>query len=121
VAAGALLADIVQQSLSDLPPDCFATVKTDRVDSLDFDDPLAAAAGNPKHVALDLGQPPLTGWGPLEAARGSCRTERQYSPGSGASGAVATTAGRRATSAASFSIGFGVGMRQLAGRSLISQ
>jgi hypothetical protein len=80
VAAGALLARAIEQPLANLFPDRLRTVKPDRVDRLDFDGPLAAAARNPNHMALDLGQPPLTGWGgPLEAARGSRRTDGEIS------------------------------------------
>jgi hypothetical protein len=52
-------------------------------------------------------------------ARGSLSSESQYSAGRGASGAAVGGAGRRAASAASFSICLGVGMRQLAGRSVM--
>jgi hypothetical protein len=57
-------------------------------------------------------------WATLVSARGSS-TESQYSAGRGASGAGAGAAGPRTNSAASFSICLGVGMRQLAGRSVI--
>ena len=60
--------------------------------------------------------------GPRSRRRaGSFRTDSQYSAGKGASGAAADGAGLRAASAASFSICFGVGMRQLAGRSVICE
>ena len=58
-------------------------------------------------------------WAPVALARGSLSTDSQYSAGRGASGAAAEGPGLRAASAASFSICFGVGMRQLAGRSVI--
>jgi hypothetical protein len=61
VNARTLPAGIVQQSLAEHLPDRLPTLNADRVDSLDFDGPLAAAAINPKHMALDLGQPPPTG------------------------------------------------------------
>src|ERR1700710_725406 len=56
---------------------------------------------------------------PLVSARGSLSTESQYASGRGASGAAAGTAGLRTASKVSFSICLGVGMRQLAGRSVI--
>jgi len=55
VTTGTLLAGVVQQPLPDVLPDRLGTVKPDRVDSLDFHGPLAAAAGDPQDVALDLG------------------------------------------------------------------
>ena len=60
-------------------------------------------------------------WATLVSARGSLSTESQYSAGRGASGAGAGAAGPRTNSAASFSICLGVGMRQLAGRSVIPE
>jgi hypothetical protein len=69
-------------------------------------------AGFPKDVAAASGPRSLP-------ARGSLRIDSQ-SAGSGASGTEAEGRGLRAASAASFSICFGVGMRQLAGRSVIS-
>ena len=53
-------------------------------------------------------------------ARGPLSTDSLYSAGRGASGAAEGT-GVRAASIASFSICFGVGMRQLADRSVISE
>jgi hypothetical protein len=56
VPAGALLACIIKQPLGDVPPNCVATIKSDRIDGLDFHGPLAAAAGHAQHVALDFRQ-----------------------------------------------------------------
>ena len=53
---------------------------------------------------------------PVAWARGSLNTDSQYSAGRGAFGTATEGLGLRAASAASFSICFGVGMRQL-GRS----
>src|SRR3982074_1868932 len=55
------------------------------------------------------------------AARGSLKRASQYSSGSGASGAGSARGTGRVASDASFSICFGVGIRQDAGLSLISQ
>ena len=57
-------------------------------------------------------------WAPVAPARGSFSTDSQYSAGRGSSGA-AVGADLRAASSANFSMFFGVGMRQLAGRSVM--
>ena len=54
VAAGSLLACIVQQPLPDLLPDRFPTVEAYRIDGLDFYGALAAAARDAQHVTLDI-------------------------------------------------------------------
>jgi hypothetical protein len=56
MASGALQTGVVQQPLRDVLPDSLPSIEADRVDSLDFHGALAAAAGDPQHVALDLGQ-----------------------------------------------------------------
>jgi hypothetical protein len=45
---------IVKQPLRDILPDRIATIKSDRIDGLDFHDPLAAPAGDPQHMPLDF-------------------------------------------------------------------
>lgn len=60
-------------------------------------------------------------WATAAPARGSLRTDSQYSAGRGASGPAADGARLRSASAANFSICFGVGMRQLAGRSVMPE
>ena len=118
MTAGLLLTGIVEQPLSHVFPDRVRTIKPHSIDLLNFDDPAAAAAGDPQQVALDLRQRRLTGR-PLERARGSWSTDCQYSGGSGSPGASTGSAGFRLASTASFSICFGAGMRQFAGRSVI--
>jgi hypothetical protein len=118
VSSGALLAGVVEQSLRDILPDRVAAIQSDCIGGLDFHGPLAAAAGDAQHVALNLGKTSLPHLGPGRIGARSLSTDSQYSAGSGASGA-AEGLRLRAASAASFSICFGVGMRQLAGRSVI--
>ena len=77
-------------------------------------------------MALDFGKPqPGSGdWVPASAAsaRGSFRRDSQYSGGDRRiRSRCGTGAAFLPTAAASFSICFGVGMRQLAGRSVISE
>ena len=59
VAAGSVLAGVVEQPLADLLPDRLGAVQADGVGLLDFDDALAAAARDAQHVALDFGKLPL--------------------------------------------------------------
>jgi hypothetical protein len=54
VSSGALLARTVEQPLRDILPNCVAAIKSDRIDGLDFHGPLAAAAGDAQHMALDI-------------------------------------------------------------------
>jgi hypothetical protein len=76
----------------------------------------AAAAGDAQYVTLNFRKTSLPHQGPGRAG-GTLSTDSQYSAGRGASGVAAEGPGLRA--AASFSICFGVGMRQLAGQSVI--
>ncbi|OIM93041.1 hypothetical protein BLN97_18570 [Bradyrhizobium elkanii] len=117
--AGSLPAGIVEQPLRDVLPDCVAAIQSDCIGCLDFDDPLAAAARYAKDVTPNVRQTPLPYLASVVSARGSLSTDSQYSAGSGASGAAAGGAGLWTASAASFSICFGVGLRQLAGRSVM--
>jgi hypothetical protein len=48
MAAGPLLAGIVQQSLSYILPDRLRSIQADRIGLLDFDEPQAAATGHRK-------------------------------------------------------------------------
>src|SRR5882757_7295383 len=59
VSSGALLAGVVEQSLRDVLPDRVAAIQSDCIGSLDFDGPLAAAAGDAQHVALNLAKTSL--------------------------------------------------------------
>jgi hypothetical protein len=65
-------------------------------------------------VALNLRKPSLPLWVPLAPVRGSPPNIRREV------GAATASAGLRAASAASFSICLGVGMRQLAGGSVMA-
>ena len=125
MAAGPLLAGVVEQALTDVLPDRVRTVEPDGVRLLDLDGPGAAAAAHPQNMLGNFGQPqrPDRGAGRpgLASASGSSRTACQYS-----GGIVVAGARRRRPAAlpadgaaASFSICFGVGMRQLAGRSVM--
>src|SRR5258708_29140364 len=62
VSSGALLAGVVEQSLRDVLPDRVAAIQSDCIGGLDFHRPLASAAGDAQHPALNLGKtslPPL--------------------------------------------------------------
>jgi hypothetical protein len=52
--ARALLAGIVQKSLTDVLPDRLGAIKADRVYRLDFDGTIAAPAGDAQHMALNF-------------------------------------------------------------------
>ena len=52
--AGALLAGVVEQPLRDVLPDRVAAIQSDCIGGLDFDGPLAAAAGDAQYVALNF-------------------------------------------------------------------
>jgi hypothetical protein len=124
MATGPGLAGVVQQSLPDVLPDCVTAVKADGVQPLDFDGPHAAAASDPQHVLLDLGQSlrPDGRAGRLRAGVGKRVLEYPFPVfgGIGSSGPeFGILRGSLPTTAASFSICFGVGMRQLAGRSVM--
>ena len=54
VPAGTNLARVVKQALRDVLPGRLASVHAYRIDGLDLDRPLAAAAGNAQYMALDL-------------------------------------------------------------------
>jgi hypothetical protein len=117
VAPGPVLAGVVEQPLRDILPDGVAaasavwisTVRSQRRQETRSTWRWISASRLRRICAL------------LAPAQGSLRTESQYSAGRGASGAAAVTDGLRAASAVSFSICFGLGMRQLAGRSVISR
>jgi len=57
VAAGALLAGVIQQPLSDILPERVRTIEAGGVDLLDLDDPGAAAAAHPQNMLRNLAQP----------------------------------------------------------------
>jgi hypothetical protein len=46
MSAGALLAGVVEQPMCDVLPDRVAAIQSEGIDSRDFHDPLAAAAGD---------------------------------------------------------------------------
>jgi hypothetical protein len=54
VSSGALLAGVVEQPLRDVLPDRVAAIQSDSIGGLDFHGPLAAAAGDAQHVALNF-------------------------------------------------------------------
>ena len=117
--AGALLAGVVEQPLRDVLPDRVAAIQSDCIGGLDFHGPLAAAAGDAQHVALNLGKTSLPHLGP---GRVGARVFEYRFPVFRREGRIRSRSGgsrSTGTSAASFSICFGVGMRQLAGRSVI--
>ena len=62
VAAGPLLAGVVEQPLPDFLPDCVLPIEPDGVDLLDLDGPPAESAGDAEQVLRNLGRPPLTGF-----------------------------------------------------------
>jgi hypothetical protein len=95
-------------------------IKADHVDDLDFHRPLAAPAGDAQHMALDLRKRSLPHLGAGRAgARVSkhrvpiCRGQRLFRSRSGDRRSPDGFGGQ-------FSICLGVGMRQLAGRSVMS-
>ncbi|MCA1384370.1 hypothetical protein I6F21_19805 [Bradyrhizobium sp. NBAIM03] len=57
--AGALLAGVVEQPLRDVLPERVAAIQSHCIDSLDFHDSLATAAGDAKYVALKFGETSL--------------------------------------------------------------
>jgi hypothetical protein len=116
VSAGALLAPVVQEPLRDIFPDGVAAEEADSIHGLST-------------IRSQRRQETRSTWCWISdsfrclirtpfPARGSCSNDSQYSVGSASSGAAAWTDGLRA-SPASFSICLGVGMRQLAGRSVM--
>jgi hypothetical protein len=99
------------------------TVQADGVGLLDLDNARAPATGDPQDMLWDFGKrcPALDRSEDLISSWASFRTACQYSSGissCGPRGGVTTVF--LPIEAASFSICFGVGIRQLAGRSLIS-
>jgi hypothetical protein len=128
MAPGPLLACVVEQSLSDVLPGRFWPVEADGIGLLDLDGP-----GTPARDTLRIcweisdsrsrraeGRPSSV----PASASGSSMTACQYSGGISSPGPgvrIGTAFSRTATAAAaSFSICFGVGMRQLAGRSVMA-
>ena len=100
------------------------SVKPDGVGLLDLDNPVAANARYPKHVCGTSDSCNVWADGPggfgQTSAIGFCSMASQYSGGIGSPGPEADELrGSLPTADASFSICFGVGMRQLAGRSAI--
>ena len=120
-----MLTGIVEQTLTDILPDRVRTVEPGGVGLLDFDDPGASTAGDPKAWCWISARRCVRTDGPggLDpvSARGSSRTACQYSGGISSPGPSARAGGtfpRTAAAFASISMCFGVGMRQLAGRSV---
>ncbi len=118
VPTGALLARIVEQSLRYVLPDRVAAIKSDRTSTVWISTVRSQRrqeTGNTwRWISVSFRCRIRT----LSPARGSLSRESQYSGGSASSGASAGTGAFRAASAANFSICLGVGMRQLAGRSV---
>jgi hypothetical protein len=118
--AGALLAGVVEQSLRDVLPDRVAAIQSDSIGGLDFHGPLAATTGDAQHVALNFRKTSLPHLGP---SRAGARVFEHRFPIFGREGRIRSRSGGARPAdgfSASFSICFGVGMRQLAGRSDIS-
>jgi len=93
----------------------------DRVGLLNLDGAAAAAAGDAQHMPLDVAEPLILDRiaGCPTSAEASSRTACQYSGGNSSAGPTGrgVWAWPPTAAAASFSICFGVGMRQFAGRS----
>jgi hypothetical protein len=115
--ASALLAGVVEPSLSNFLPNRVASIQSDGIGRLDFYRPLATTAGDAKHVALNLGATlPHLGTGVAGARVVEYRFPVFWD------GPIPSPSRRECfgmASAASFSICFGVGIRQLAGRSVM--
>ena len=125
MAPGPPRAGVVEQALTDILPDRIWTVEPGGVRLLDLDSPGAAATFNPQNMLMNLAQPrPDT----------CCARARRTSVGAGGviqqrlpvfrrqilvGSQTARGRGFLPTAAAIFSICLGVGMRQLAGRSVM--
>ena len=127
--AGPLLAGVVEQPLADVLPDGLGSGQPDGVGLLDFDGAAAAAAGDPQQVSLDVGQTlrsdRRSGWSRAGIGARVIPEWPASIPAASRRRAQGVPAGgmfpRTAAVFASFSICFGVGIRQLAGRSVIPQ
>ena len=117
--AGPLRACIVQQALSDGLPQRLGPIEADRIDLLDFHSSAAAPASHSQQVVGNLVQPlraegrPGVRGGPIRARvvqEGSPIFRRQIG---------IRRQSRRLSADGHLAICFGVGMRQLAGRSVI--
>jgi hypothetical protein len=125
VAASSVLACVVQQTLPDLLPARLLPVQTDGVHFLDLNNALAPAAGYSQDMLRDLTEA-LDG---ARMSRNRCLVmgiveegARQYSSGMSSLGpSERPLADSFPIEAASFSICFGVGIRQLAGRSFMTE
>jgi hypothetical protein len=124
MATGALLE---LQGPAGILPGLVSAVEPDRVSGLDLDDAIAAAAGDAQDVPRDLRQAKVLDRhaGRLRRLR-AAKTASPYSCGIASAGprtglGATAVASRRAASAASFSICLGVGIRQLAGLSVMPQ
>src|SRR3954468_10283714 len=67
VSSGALLAGVVEQSLRDVLPERIAAIQSDCIGGLDFDGPLATAAGDAQHATLNFRKTSLPHLGPGRA------------------------------------------------------
>jgi len=123
-STGSLLAGVVQQALAHVLPNRLWAGQADRIRLLDLDDPAAAGARHPQNILGNFGQPLRpdgrsgairSGVGARVAGRIPSIRETIASAGPGDPIARASLP----TAAASFSICLGVGMRQLAGRSVM--
>jgi hypothetical protein len=77
MAPGALLARVVEQTLSDILPDRLRPVETNGVSLLNLDDAGATPAGHPQQAALDFRKRPLSHLG---AGRAGARILEQRIP-----------------------------------------
>ena len=121
--AGTLLACVVQQSLAKIFPHRLGASQAYGIRLLYLDSASTAAAGDAEHMPLDVAEllflDRVAGRG-LASAEASFRTACQYSDGISSAGPGVGVAGTfLPTTAVIFSICLGVGMRQLAGRSVM--
>jgi hypothetical protein len=122
-AAGPFLASVVEEAHTHVFPNCMGTVQTNRVSGLDLDDTVTTAARHPEHVTRDLRQTPLLdrdGTRPRDGV-GVFQDGTPILGGHLCVRGIGSAAAFRTASRASFSICFGVGMRQPAGRSLMKE
>ena len=119
--AGALLADVVQQPLRDMLPDRVAAIKSDRISGLDFHSPVATSAEDAQDVALDFREMSLRQSKPICPCS---RILEDHIPVFGRDWRIGSRTGARCFPdhlCGQLFLCFGLGMRQLAGRSVIPE
>ena len=123
MAPGPLSAGVVEQALTDILPDRVRTVEPGGVRLLDLDGPGAAAAAHPQNMLRNLAQPRpghLLRPGPENwRRRGSCPAAPASIPAADPRREPVRARGVLPTAASIFFICVGVGLRQLAGRSVM--